>query len=224
MKKPIILRPHMAIINKPAKSQSDDWHKSCGAADIPSPWLPAHRLDFETSGCLLVVDPKYHDAFISLFREHSSKTKKIYLADCGHEFIKRHEGKHDGFIVSRYRRSKSVKYLEADDPRMQRQWHSKQEVSHNLSIEPEAEEAIKNLGYSNDTVAIELISGARHQIRAFMASLELPIIGDPLYKSELDEDISKENNETKMRLHAWKLKVLDPVTQEEIEAVANDSH
>jgi 23S rRNA-/tRNA-specific pseudouridylate synthase len=63
---------------------------------------------------------------------------------------------------------------------------------------------------------IKLHTGKYHQIRVQLASLDCPILGDEIYGST---DKYKPNE---IALHAWKLKIKHPVTNEEIEFVAEN--
>lgn len=62
---------------------------------------------------------------------------------------------------------------------------------------------------------IKLHTGKYHQIRVQLASLGCPILGDEVYGST---DKYKPNA---IALHAWKLKIKHPVTNEEMEFVAD---
>ncbi len=64
---------------------------------------------------------------------------------------------------------------------------------------------------------IELYTGKFHQIRAQLAGLECPIIGDFLYGSDV---LFKENA---IALHAQKLIIQHPVTEKEIEFIAEEN-
>ncbi len=63
---------------------------------------------------------------------------------------------------------------------------------------------------------IKLHTGKYHQIRVQLASLGCPILGDEVYGSV---EHFKPNA---IALHAWKLKIQHPLTQKEMEFIAND--
>lgn len=212
---PILLKqPHFSIINKPSGIHSDEAAKWCAATSGDKQlenWLCAHRLDQLTSGCLLICPQSKQETFLELFKAHSLElTQKVYLADIIEPYAETLPQQVNGFICSRYRRSKSVRYIDKDSPALKHDWHSKVEVSHKVS-NPTNTDALAELGFSPNTVQVELHSGARHQIRAFMASKDRAILGDPLYGSEAP---------TSLKLHAWKLGVQDPFSENFFEATA----
>ncbi len=243
MNRILLKSPDLAIVNKPADCHSNEWYEgllldeksntspkeTCGALGFAT-WLPAHRLDFKTSGCLLVCSPQTVDNYTQLFRSHSQDIQKIYLADTGAALADQLLGSHEGFIVSRYRRSKSVRFLYGDDPILSRKWHSKQTVEHEIIPCPATKEELEILGLSPHTVGVRLLTGARHQIRAFFASHNMPITNDPIYGLAQDEESesgedglvveSDDGAHLTLGLHAWSLEFTDPISKEKIYATA----
>jgi 23S rRNA pseudouridine1911/1915/1917 synthase len=65
-------------------------------------------------------------------------------------------------------------------------------------------------------VEFRLETGRTHQIRVHSAQMGHPIVGDPLYGAGRSVGV----NLTGQALHAWKLQLLHPVTEEWIEAIA----
>ncbi len=63
---------------------------------------------------------------------------------------------------------------------------------------------------------IKLHTGKYHQIRVQLASLSCPILGDEIYGS------TEKFKPNAIALHAWKLKIQHPITQEKVELVASD--
>jgi len=205
----ILAQTHnMAIVNKPAKCHSDEWaaalnlEKHGGSASEVLTWVPAHRLDYETSGCLLVCPPDFVDSQIQVFRSHDPRIEKIYLAEPNYPLKAPLFGEHRGHIVGRYRRSKTVQYLEEGDPRARKKWHSIQNVIHEILPCPVNGNELAQLGLGENTIGVRLLSGARHQIRAFFASLDTPLVGDPLYRDQFSGEVV---GEELLGLHAWKL-------------------
>lgn len=62
----------------------------------------------------------------------------------------------------------------------------------------------------------QLETGRTHQIRVHSTQINHPIVGDPLYGSGLSVGV----NLTGQALHAWKLKLQHPITEEWIEVTA----
>lgn len=205
---------HMMILNKPRRVHSDQLmltHRTMRH------WVAAHRLDFETSGCLLVCDPSKFENYSTLFKMPAGKTpteraRKFYLAGTTRPTNITHKVlRVEGFVVSRYRRSKKVQFLNPWDPDINKKWHSKRAVSHMVSkIENLSDPQIPS-GLRGELHCVELITGARHQIRSYFASLGCPLVGDPIYGSE---------DSAGLCLHAWKLEFKDPLSGDLVKTVA----
>jgi 23S rRNA pseudouridine1911/1915/1917 synthase len=65
-------------------------------------------------------------------------------------------------------------------------------------------------------VQFQLETGRTHQIRVHTAQMGHPIVGDPVYGSGRSVGVNLEGQ----ALHAWKLKLQHPVSEEWIEAIA----
>ena len=103
-------------------------------------------------------------------------------------------------------------------------WHRKEKKKAVLSLEPIEYAEKAKLAYSVEKITdhkflwkIELYTGKYHQIRAQLASLNCPILGDVVYGSNVP------HLENAIALHAYKLVFTHPVTGLELLIEANDS-
>lgn len=160
-----------------------------------------HRLDFETSGCLLVArtsneQQRLRDAF-----QRGGGVRKIYLAIIASAPSKelRDRGEFRFFFTSRHKRSKRITVRTEGDPRHEGRcsWRVLQRAAVREPI--------------GDLVEVELLGpGRRHQIRAGFAALGHPILGDQLYGCPAQAAYSRPAARspaaaTGLALHAWKL-------------------
>lgn len=121
-----------------------------------------NRLDFLTSGLLLVaLTPEARETYLAC--EDEGVINKFYLA--------RVRGRMDGIISVRSRLDtddrKTTRVLNESDPD-HRRWTGITALSHDN-------------GENTSLVRCLIMKGARHQIRAHLASIGHPILGDPLY-------------------------------------------
>lgn len=121
-----------------------------------------NRLDRLTSGLLLVaLNPEAHRAYLEY--EGQGTIKKFYLA--------RVRGRLDGIVSIRNRLDtddrKITRVLAEPDPDSRR-WTGVTALSHDDMVD-------------TSLVRCLIMKGARHQIRAHLASIGHPIVGDPLY-------------------------------------------
>jgi len=192
------------IVNKPPRVHHDE---VLTQGEIS--WKPVHRLDFETSGCLLLARLDHFETYRGLFNKDADfKTiEKIYWAGSTRLLPAKSLGEVRGLIGGRYRASKKVVF--ATDMERLKGFHGVQAVHHrvaNLSAS-DKKEATK---FKGDLYRVELVSGARHQIRAWFASLKAPLKGDPIY-GEPGE---------RLELHARELAFIDPLTREQVRVKA----
>lgn len=132
-----------------------------------------HRLDFQTSGCLFVAKSEpYYKTFRAEFSSaQNHNLKKIYWALV--------EGKpaKDSFELyfqSRYKSSKKISVQESgNDNELGRcRWRTINTSETDLQLDP-----------SLSLLEVELLGpGKRHQIRAGLAYLGHPILGDEVYR------------------------------------------
>ncbi len=169
-------------------------------------WAPVHRLDYETSGALLFSKPELVVETRKLFQIPGS-VEKIYLAGASRA-LKSNKTEIEGFVASRHRSSKKVHFYFADH-KPPRGWHSIQDAS--MDIEPVESDLAGGI-FTGKLHQVKLLTGARHQIRAFFAAMEAPLVGDILYGAP--------EGAPRMELHAWRLSFEHPRSGEKISATA----
>jgi 23S rRNA pseudouridine1911/1915/1917 synthase len=190
-----------------------DWARPLNEAGI------VHRLDRETSGCLLIAkDGRSQERLRARFQSGDPGIRKIYLAvvEAGLPEI----GEFHFHFISRYKRSKKVTVLESGNPRHEGR------CAWRVSPLPSGAEGIRGEMRPFNLVEIELIGpGRRHQIRAGLAHLGHPLIGDTIYGSTGSPPTWKNGSEERevrdaetgferpcFFLHAWKLTIDDAET------------
>lgn len=201
------------ILSKPAGLHSIDNEKSdnnsvareliaqCAeqraASEKPGDGGLIHRLDYGTSG--LMIAAKTREIWQKLREDITQCTiEKRYIAVVSGKVTEQRELKN--YIGSRYRRGKKVTVYEKrdDNPRAQ--------IAHSLMT------PITSRG-DVTAVAVELVTGVRHQIRAQAAAIGHPLVGDELYGSTTTlETIGI--SERGYLLHAYKLSFMHPLTGE----------
>ena len=154
------------------------------ALDLPD-LSPAHRLDRLTAGVLLfTVRPEVRGAYQTMFARGA--VRKTYLARA------------DGVptaglpVVMRSRIIKERSRLQAFE----------------VDGEPNAETVVEHLG--DGRYRLTPRTGRTHQLRVHMASLGVPIAGDPLYPRVLD--VAADDFSRPLQLLAQRLEFEDPLT------------
>ena len=200
------------VLNKPVQTHFDEIFPQISEAVTQSVnWEAVHRLDFETSGCLLFSPPALAPQLREKFKA-SRGVHKIYLAGASRPLETRFLGLQRGVIGSRYKSSPKVKF-QPDDEKF-RGYHSITLASHRVSlwpkedwtqwIDPRCDENSRRAFEKlfEHAYKVELISGARHQIRAFFEYAGASLKGDPVYNAG---DQASE----RLALHAAELSIED---------------
>lgn len=208
---------YLIILNKPAGMLSIPDRYNPSKPNV-SDWLNSgeqkfytvHRLDKETSGIICFAkNPTTHAALNESFRTH--QVSKKYLA-----FITGNHLPEEGEIIGDL----------SPDPhhpgRMLVSKKGKKSITHYHVVERFREASL---------VAVEILTGRQHQIRAHFKSIDFPLLVDRIYGSRDQitiQDIKhkkfvqagdSENNPSLMHrtsLHAWKLAFKHPDTAENL--------
>jgi 23S rRNA pseudouridine955/2504/2580 synthase len=134
-------------------------------ADAQRPRL-VHRLDKDTAGCLLVAKTRFAAAALAKsFR--SRATRKIYWAVVA-GVPKPRQGRISTFLAKEEREDESVMRIAR---------HGEEGASHAITYYAVVETAGQALCW----VSLKPVTGRTHQLRAHMAHIGHPIVGDPKY-------------------------------------------
>jgi len=170
----------LAVHPGPKTRESLEDHLDSLRFGFRRPPLPVHRLDRDTSGCLLLArNPKAHRAFAGAFAE--GRVQKLYLAVVERGFAQGAEGLIDLPLLKRSSRERGWRMVVAQDGRPARtRW--------------------KVIAATPPRALLVFIpeTGRTHQVRVHAAyGLDAPIVGDPVYGSGAEP----------MLLHALALRV-----------------
>ena len=154
--------------------------------------VPMHRIDRETAGLVVfVIKPETRGAYQSLFL--SKKVEKTYQGVAPYR---------DDLVFpmaykSRLRESKNFMQMEA------------------VEGDSNSETVIDLIEQKNDLAKYQLkpITGKKHQLRAHMAALEMPILNDLIYPVHRAAD--QDDYEKPLQLLAQRIAFVDPITVQE---------
>ena len=125
-----------------------------------------HRLDKDTAGCLLIAKSRFAAAALGkTFRSRSAR--KIYWALVV-GVPRPHQGRISTFLAKEERE---------DDSFMRVAEHGEEGASHAITYYAVVETAAQQLAW----LSLKPVTGRTHQLRAHMAHIKHPIIGDPKY-------------------------------------------
>ena len=143
-----------------------------------------HRLDKETSGCLVIAkNDEIHHRLSRLFANR--EVEKIYLAICSGIFRQKIGDIREPIGRNPFHRKKMAVTDKG------RSAHTQYEV-------------VKEVN-SNSVVLCRLLTGRTHQIRVHLLHLKHPILGDDLY--------GRRAFAGRLMLHAWRLGFQHPMTK-----------
>lgn len=151
-----------------------------------------HRLDRETSGILLLA--KTRKAAQSLTKSFRARqTRKIYWAMVAG--------------VPKPRQGRISTYLARDEAneRMRVARHGEEDAQHSVSLYS----VVENAGPKVAWVSLRPITGRTHQLRAHMAHIGHPILGDPRYFN-IENWEAPGGVQNKLHLHARRIVIPHP--------------
>ena len=163
-----------------------------------------HRLDRDTTGVLLVA--KTRDAAAKLGRTFQTRSAaKTYWA-----LVKGVPHPLQGRIEAAL-----VKSAGPDGDRVRKSLPGEQDIAMHATTHYSV---IDRVAHKAAWVSLKPVTGRQHQLRAHMALIGHPIVGDNKYEG--DKGMPGENIDVALHLHARRLVIPHPVTKEKIDVTA----
>jgi 23S rRNA pseudouridine1911/1915/1917 synthase len=165
-------------------------HHCTGLSGIGGEFRPGivHRLDKETSGCLVIA--KNDEVHCRLSRQFANReVEKVYLAVCSGVFRQKIGDIREPIGRNPFHRKKMAVTTQG------RSAHTQFEV-------------VKEVNHDS-VVLCRILTGRTHQIRVHLQHLRHAILGDMLYGGRASAD--------RLMLHAWRLGFRHPMTQNWLE-------
>ncbi|WP_083698058.1 pseudouridine synthase [Shewanella sp. UCD-KL21] len=213
---------HLLLINKPSGLLSlsgknplnkDSVHYRL-VQDFPTATL-VHRLDFGTSGIMLVALNKAINGLLTKQFQNKTVTKTYSAILFGHVFGEQQQDKEIGYIDAPIAK-------DVDNFPFMKICHEKGKPSQSeYQVIERAEILSKALQQTQAITKVSFvpITGRTHQLRLHSHSINHPILGCDLYKNATSEALAEEVFGPRLLLHAQQLCFRHPVTDEMIEMV-----
>lgn len=143
-----------------------------------------HRLDKDASGLLVLAKTAHAKEFL---QEHWHDFEKKYYAG-----VEGKPSQESGEIASYLQENKILRVFSSKEPSRDSKW-------------AQTEYRVLKTTGKKSLLEVALKTGRKHQIRVHMAQLGCPILGD--------KDYGNKNLAPRLALHAFRLKIVHPVTQ-----------
>ena len=188
---------YLLIVNKPSKCIIYDTDKLNTMAnyiayyyminDLNYKVRHVHRLDYDTSGCLVYAKDIITHASLNKMIEDGS-FKRYYLA-----VVENRMAKKEGLIDLSIGKDRHI------NGKMVVSKNGKKAITHYKVLEETSKYSI---------VSLKLDTGRTHQIRVHMSAIKHPLFGDSLYGSKIKKD--------RVLLHSHIVEFIHPITKKKI--------